>query len=423
MSLFTGTSGNDSFTGTSGADTFDMSQGGRDTVNGVDGDDIFNFGAKLTAADTIRGGDGFDILNLDGDYSAGLTLLAGTVKNVERISFADGHDYKLTITDGNVAAGTVMSASAFFLTGSHSLYFDGSAETDGELNITGGAGDDTMIGSQVGNAIQSGGKGGEDTMIGGAGDDGFYFESDFDAGDHVDGKGGAVNHIFLNGDYSAGLTLGANTIANIRVIDFLVPGGDYKLTLNDGNCAAGATLYVNGENLTSGHTAYVNGAAETDGHLNLLGGAAKDTLIGGAGADTLQGNGGADKLHGGGGADTFTYLAVLDSTGLTHDNVTSFDAAVDKFDLWFTVTGINTALTSGALSKATFDSDLAAAVGSAHLSASHAVLFTPATGDQAGKTFLVVDANGTAGYQTNADLVIDVSHMAHASSFGVADFI
>lgn len=423
MSLFTGTSGSDSFTGTSGTDTFDMSQGGADTVNGSGGDDIFNFGAKLTAADTIRGGDGFDILNIDGDYSAGLTLHAGTVKNIESINCADGHDYKLTITDGNVAAGTVMSASAFFLTGNHSLYFDGSAETDGELNISGGAGNDTLIGSQAGNAINSGGRGGEDTMIGGVGDDGFYFQSDFDAGDHVDGKGGAVNHIFLNGDYSAGLTLGANTIANISTIDFLVPGGSYKLTLNDGNCAAGATLHVNGENLTSGHTAYVNGAAETDGHLYLLGGAAKDTLIGGAGADTLLGNGGADKLVGGGGADSFTYLAVSDSAGLTHDNITSFDAAADNFDLWFTVTGINAAVTSGALSKATFDSDLAAKIGSAHLSANHAVLFAPTTGDQAGKTFLIVDANGTAGYQANADLVIDVTHMAHAGSFGAANFI
>ncbi len=423
MSLFTGTSGNDSFNGTTGADTFDMTQGGVDTVKGSDGDDTFNFGATLTAADTIRGGAGYDHLNLDGDYSAGLTLLSGTLKDVENINFADGHNYKLTITNGNVTAGAVMSASAFFLTGSHTLYFDGSAESDGLLNITGGAGNDTMIGGQVGNAIQSGGKGGEDTMIGGAGDDGFYFDSDFDAGDHVDGKGGAVNHIFLNGDYSAGLTLGANTIANISVIDLLIPGGSYKLTLNDGNCAAGATLYVNGENLTSGHTAYVNGAAETNGHLKLLGGASKDTLTGGALADTLEGNGGADKLKGGAGADSYTYLAVSDSTGLAHDSITRFDAAADKFDLWFTVTGINAALTSGALSQATFDSDLAAAVGSTHLSASHAMLFTPATGDQAGKTFLVVDANGTAGYQANADLVIDVSNMAHTGSFGLADFI
>lgn len=422
MSLFTGTSANDSFTGTSSADTFDMAQGGADSVKGGGGGDTFNFGATLTAADTIQGGAGFDVLNLDGDYSAGLTLLAGTLKDVERISFADGHDYKLTISNGNVTAGTVMNVSAFFLTGSHTLYFDGSAETDGELSIDGGAGNDTMIGGQVGNAIESGNKGGEDTMIGGADADQFYFGSDFDAGDHVDGKGSNTNGIFLNGDYSAGLTLGANTIVNIAVINLLVPGGSYKLTLNDGNCATGHTLLVNGENLTSGHTAYVNGAAETDGTLSLLGGAARDTLIGGSGADTLQGNGGADKLTGGPGADKYTYSAVSDSTGLAHDSITHFDAASDKFSLWFAVSGINAAITKGTLSKASFNSDLAAAVNSTHLGAHHAVLFSPTAGDQAGKTFLVVDANGTAGYQANADLVIDVSHMAHASSFGLADF-
>ncbi len=42
MSLFTGTSSNDSFNGATGADTFDMTQGCIDTVKGNDGDDTFN---------------------------------------------------------------------------------------------------------------------------------------------------------------------------------------------------------------------------------------------------------------------------------------------------------------------------------------------------------------------------------------------
>jgi len=43
---------------------------------------------------------------------------------------------------------------------------------------------------------------------------------------------------------------------------------------------------------------------------------------------------------------------------------------------------------------------------SGHLTAHHAILFKPNAGTLSGVTFLVVDLNGTAGYQANADLVI-----------------
>ena len=47
-----------------------------------------------------------------------------------------------------------------------------------------------------------------------------------------------------------------------------------------------------------------------------------------------------------------------------------------------------------------------AAVDASHLAGHHAVLFTPSSGAFSDKTFLVVDANGVAGYQAGADLVI-----------------
>ncbi len=66
-------------------------------------------------------------------------------------------------------------------------------------------------------------------------------------------------------------------------------------------------------------------------------------------------------------------------------------------------------MTTGALSTATFDSDLASDVGAGQMAAHHAVLFTADAGTLSGHTFLVVDENGTAGYQAGADLVIDVT--------------
>jgi hypothetical protein len=68
-------------------------------------------------------------------------------------------------------------------------------------------------------------------------------------------------------------------------------------------------------------------------------------------------------------------------------------------------------VTHGSLSTATFDADLSAALGTSALAAGHAVFFTSDQGELSGQTFLVVDANGQAGYQAGEDYVI---HMASA---------
>jgi hypothetical protein len=48
-------------------------------------------------------------------------------------------------------------------------------------------------------------------------------------------------------------------------------------------------------------------------------------------------------------------------------------------------------------------------------------LFTATTGTLAGQTFLVIDENGTAGYQAGADLVIDVT-VAFTGTLTTANF-
>ena len=63
----------------------------------------------------------------------------------------------------------------------------------------------------------------------------------------------------------------------------------------------------------------------------------------------------------------------------------------------------------GSLTHATFDVDLAALVGPDQLEVAHFVLVTADTGDLAGHTFLVIDANGEAGYQAGEDYVIELS--------------
>jgi hypothetical protein len=85
--------------------------------------------------------------------------------------------------------------------------------------------------------------------------------------------------------------------------------------------------------------------------------------------------------------------------------IVGFDFAEDRINLPGTVTGI-AADTSGALSAASFDADLAAALGS--FQAGSAVLFTPDSGDLAGRHFLIVDADGDGAYQPNLDFVFEL---------------
>ncbi|HET9637578.1 MAG TPA: cadherin-like domain-containing protein, partial [Allosphingosinicella sp.] len=76
-------------TGTPQPDIFVVSQGGNDTVSGLGSDDIFYFGAALTADDNVDGGLGADTVVLQGDYSGGLTL-DSSVTGIEYISMLAG---------------------------------------------------------------------------------------------------------------------------------------------------------------------------------------------------------------------------------------------------------------------------------------------------------------------------------------------
>jgi Ca2+-binding RTX toxin-like protein len=236
----------------------------------------------------------------------------------------------------------------------------------------------------------------------------------------MNGGGGGSNVLDLDGDYSAGLSFHNGTIENIQRI-ILTPGHSYSLTTADANIAAGANLMVDGHTLGATDTLSFNGVKETDGAFTLRGGAGNDLLTGGAGDDTITGGLGADRLKGGLGADTFVYNRVQESTSTNHDLILDFDASADKIELWFTLAGVSAAVRGGALSTATFNTDLAAAVST--LAAHHAVLFTASSGTLSGHTILVVDVNGQAGYQVGADLAIDLNHPANAASFSMSDFI
>jgi len=171
-----GTAGDDDLVGTALHDVFDVSQGGNDTVSAGGGRDSIFFGAAFTADDVVDGGSGSDTLALDGNYTGANALVFKnqTMHNVELITIAAGNSYTLTLTDANLSGGPgfgfAIDGSA--LAAGETLHFNDAAETTLGLSMTGGAGDDRLVGGQAGNDFILG-KGGNDVAVGGAGGDDF----------------------------------------------------------------------------------------------------------------------------------------------------------------------------------------------------------------------------------------------------------
>jgi len=389
-----GTSGNNTLTGTPNPDYFDLSQGGNDTVFGLASNDAFFFGAAFTGDDTVDGGAGSnDQIGLEGDYTGAnaLVLKAGTITGVELIAALPGFDYDITTVDANVPDGGLLTIYGNNLGVGDDLTVDGSLESNGEIRVFGGRG--------------------VDTLTGGSDNDGFYFgpERFSLASDRVDGGGGSNDQFALNGDYA--ITLDGTAIQNIEVIA-LLPGrigelgdlADYDLVLANTLIDAGETMTLWGVNLETVLT--IDGSLETDGRIRMFGGTLGDTLIGGDGDDWFLGGLGADAITGGDGADTFFYQGTAQSLITGFDKITGFEAA-DRIDLPFAVAGLAGPL-SGTLTSGTRAAQLEGYFGAGALGLGQAGVFSATAGDDAGRIFLVVDANGTAGYQAGSDFLIEL---------------
>ncbi len=236
-------------------------------------------------------------------------------------------------------------------------------------------------------------------------------------GDYPQLGAGPNDTVELNGDYSAGFGLGTPDYVEQVIAR---AGNDYNLIADDGSVAAGGSLTINAMPLGGANHMIFDGSAETDGRFLFYGSEAGDVFLGGAGNDVIWGLGGADVLRGGGGSDTFAYHDAAQSSGADYDILADFDAGVDKIHLDVTVTGFDTAIQGGALSAGSFNADLGAAL--AGLGAGHAVFYAPDSGDLAGNIFLIVDANGIAGYQEGEDYVFALAGTTLADLAGHTGF-
>jgi hypothetical protein len=395
-----GTSGADNLTGSGLADRLRLDSGGDDVAFAGAGQDGVFFGAALTSADQADGGADRDQLTIQGDYkTVALTLGAGIV-NFESFTLLSGTDtrygdsgthsysYDITSRDENIAAGQLLVVDGAQLKAGEDFTFDGSAETDGAFRLWGGFG--------------------VEDLTGGALSDQFYFSfGRFGADDKVDG-GASRDQLGLRGDYS--IVFGADQVTSIESMVLLSGRGvsddtdyDYDLRTHDLNLAQGVQMTVDGGQLGAAEELVFDGSAELDGTFRIFGGAGADSLTGGAGSDMLLGAAGKDYLKGGGGADVYSYRGASDSTSTGYDTIDGFEFGSDTLDL--PGDHDDCGRIGGALSLASFDSDMAAAM--AGLSAGHASFLEVTAGDLAGHLFLVVDQNGIAGYQAGEDFVIE----------------
>ena len=283
--------------GGSGNDTLESYFGG--SLYGGEGDDrIIIPLSSSSAAWDVDGGAGFDIVQLGGNYGPNLPDWSG-VRNIE---FLTGLLTSITIADATVTAGATLFVAAQD-NGGHTQVggytFDGSAELDGHLDITGGSvgggnnqGDD-LSGGSLSDTIR--GLSGNDTLRGNGGDD------------NLDGGTGFDRAVF-SGDRSDYTITEDNVNGQLIVTDLRgIDGADTLVGVNQLQFADQTVDVAIPGILLIG----------TDAADTLTGGEGTDSLSGEGGDDTLLGNDGSDTLDGGSGFDTMRYTSAV--TGITVD--------------------------------------------------------------------------------------------------------
>lgn len=269
-----GSVGNDTITGDDGNDTI-LGGGGDDLLYGGAGNDSINGG---TGRDTIAAGDGNDTIVGNG------TLYAGEGDN--RVTGGRGHDC-ITAGSGNDA----INSGA------------------GNDTVNTGAGNDTVIAGE-----------GYDTVHGGDGNDLILVGGALSGDNYLTGGAGDDHIIGSNSLYYRDTLLGAegNDTLDGAMGDNTISGGDgddvirasyspsannsFNTNLMNGGAGNDHITGANGRDTIYGHDGDDTIDAR-EGNDRVLAGAGHDTVFGGGWNDTIYGDEGNDVLHGGAGRD------------------------------------------------------------------------------------------------------------------------
>ena len=329
-----GHEGNDVLLGGGGNDTYQFGlTDGNDIISDTSGTDAIQITAAPTSIDFTRSGNDL-VINVDTQITvAGQFAGAGT--SVETIAFtAGGTVYGLSLGTSayNLTTGITGGTGNDVIVGTsagETLTGGGSTGTD---LLFGGDGDDTLNVSGSGAHLLVGGTG-NDTLNGGSGNDTYGF-SIGDGTDTINETAGGTDTIFLNLNGASLTSLRAyddNVATNTGNLVIQYDGGQISVTnlyaniANDqvelisfgggsfDGYAFGTSNYTINHDDTSGtNPRVVSGSsgndfiAGEDGTANsITGGSGNDLIFGGSVDDVLTGGTGSDLLVGGAGNDTF----------------------------------------------------------------------------------------------------------------------
>ena len=244
------------------------------------GNDVYTFSNTHGELKTIwdaGGVDTFDLSNQTVDQSINLNAGQFSSLGVKQIAF-----------NGPLVSATANIAIAY------------NAHIE---NAIGGAGNDTISGNELKNALSGGS--GNDTMMGDAGDDTLA------GGDGDDILNGGLGDDKLNGGAgNDNLNGGAGNDVYVVNSSLDVVTEQLSAGFDAVQSYINWTLGSNVERLTLVGNAAINGTGNDLGNI-ITGNGAKNTLNGGLGNDKLIGGAGADTLIGGAGRDVFVFNSTV----------------------------------------------------------------------------------------------------------------
>jgi len=139
-------------------------------ITGGSNNDSFKFAGNFTNSDQLDGGAGNDSLDIYSSSLFSVNFDPGTITNIETINLNNTASFFLTMNDGNVAAGKMLTING---NTAGTLSFNGAAETDGAFTVIGGGEVDNIRGGHGDDTLSGGASG--DSLTGGAGADTFLY--------------------------------------------------------------------------------------------------------------------------------------------------------------------------------------------------------------------------------------------------------
>jgi Ca2+-binding RTX toxin-like protein len=237
-----------------GNDTIYGGNGTSDSINAGGGNDLIIMSNQLNATDSIDGGTGNDRLTFTDNGTATSDL--NNVTNIEVITLGDAMTSVITV-DTLVASGQTLTVDATGLSGTNTLNWDGSAESNGHFSVDGSGNNDTITGG-AGNDTFTGGAG-VDSLTGGNGNDVFVYNSavadQTGAGETIAGGNNTDSIVVAGG--STMVNFSNDSISNVETLEMTLnvlgnaDGNDQTVKMTDGQVDALSSINAN-DGTTSG---------------------------------------------------------------------------------------------------------------------------------------------------------------------------